>query len=81
MNTHSSIIFVGPRDYCPIFASLGGNLFIILKKLYIIINILLETFNIYLAAVRDEIRNIACYNDQIKIALSARANELKRLEY
>jgi hypothetical protein len=25
--------------------------------------------------------NVACYNDQIKIAHSARANELKRLEY
>ncbi|KAG0523398.1 hypothetical protein BDA96_07G120000 [Sorghum bicolor] len=55
MTAHSSMIFVGPREYCPIFASLE--------------------------AIRDEMRNIACYNDQIKIALNARANEIKRLEY
>ncbi|KAG0543836.1 hypothetical protein BDA96_02G223500 [Sorghum bicolor] len=55
MSEHSSMIFVGPWDYCPIFASLR--------------------------AIRDEMRNFACYNDQIKIALSARANEVKRLEY
>jgi hypothetical protein len=41
---------------------------------------MLETSNIYLADVRDEIRNVACYNDQIKDALTARANEVKRLE-
>jgi hypothetical protein len=82
MTAHSSMIFVGPREYCPIFASLEGNfLILIIIILYRIINILLETSNIYFAAIRDEMRNIACYNDQIKIALNARANEIKRLEY
>jgi hypothetical protein len=42
---------------------------------------MLETSNIYLVVVRDEIRNVASDNDQIKYALSARANEVKRLEY
>jgi hypothetical protein len=42
---------------------------------------MLEISNIYLAAIRDEMRNVACYNDQIKIALNAQANEIKRIEY